>query len=111
MMKSINGRLQIVFVVIMLFVASKASAQPNSDYSASFQGIIDALRIVGGAIFTLAMIYGSAKMIAAGGDPKMLEEGKNIVKNAVIGLLIILAASAIPSLTPPKIEPIYFDFP
>lgn len=57
-----------------------------------------ALRIVGSALFGLALLWGAAKIMASGGDSKMMEEGKNVVKNAIIGYILIMLASIIPSI-------------
>ncbi len=53
---------------------------------------------LGSALFGLAMLWGAAKIMAAGGDEKLMEEGKNVVKNAVIGYVILVIASTIPRL-------------
>ena len=69
------------------------------------------LRGIATAALTLALMWGGIRIMASGGDAKAMQEGKNIVKNAVIGYIIALLASLIPSLAPPNIEPIYFNLP
>ena len=73
--------------------------------------IAPALRGIGSGLFGLAVLWGASKIMAAGGEPKMMEEGKNIVKNAVIGFVLLMLGTLIPSMAPPNIEPIYFNFP
>ena len=62
---------------------------------------------LGSALFGLAIMWGAAKIMAAGGDQKLAEEGKNVVKNAVIGYIILVIASTIPQLVGHvRIEPL-----
>jgi len=69
------------------------------------------LRGLATAALTLALMWGGIRIMASGGDAKAMQEGKNIVKNAVIGYIIAILASLIPAVAPPNIEPIYFDLP
>jgi len=70
-----------------------------------------ALRGIATAALTLALLWGGIRIMTSGGDAKAMQEGKNIIKNAVIGYIIAMLASLIPTLAPPNIEPIYFDLP
>ena len=70
-----------------------------------------ALRGIATAALTLALLWGGIRIMTSGGDAKAMQKGKNIIKNAVIGYIIAMLASLIPSLTPPNIEPIYFNLP
>jgi len=45
---------------------------------------VKALRILAPSVFGLAILWGSAKLMT--GDELMREEGKNIIKNAILGL-------------------------
>lgn len=69
------------------------------------------LRGIATAALTLALMWGGIRIMTSGGDAKAMQEGKNIVKNAVIGYIIAMLASLIPAIAPPNIEPIYFDLP
>ena len=48
-----------------------------------------------GVIFLLLMIYGGYIWMMAAGNETQVEKAKNIIKNAAIGLIIVLAAYAI----------------
>lgn len=48
-----------------------------------------------GAICVLMIIWGGITYMTAGADTKGVENGKNIVKAALIGLIIILACSMV----------------
>ncbi len=64
----------------------------------SILDFVMALRAIGSALFGLAFIWGAMKIMFSGGDKRTLDEGKNIVKNAIIGYIIIVLASFIPSM-------------
>ncbi|MBU1018273.1 pilin [Patescibacteria group bacterium] len=50
-----------------------------------------------GLIAFAAMIYGAASMIANYGNDEMVQRAKSIIKNAIIGIIIILSAFALVS--------------
>ncbi|HKK54121.1 MAG TPA: hypothetical protein VJ926_01215 [Patescibacteria group bacterium] len=47
-----------------------------------------------GVIFTILIIYAGFKWMIAQGNPESVTKAKSLLKNAVIGLLIVLAAYA-----------------
>jgi hypothetical protein len=48
-----------------------------------------------GIIFLILMIYGGYMWMTAGGDEQKVEKAKGLIRNAIIGLVIVLAAYAI----------------
>ncbi|MBN2096278.1 hypothetical protein JW752_02650 [Candidatus Peregrinibacteria bacterium] len=50
-----------------------------------------------GLVTFAALIYGAASMIANYGNDEMVQSAKNIIKNAIIGIIIILSAFALVS--------------
>lgn len=50
-----------------------------------------------GVIFLVLMLYGGFKYMTAGGEEKGVKEATTTIKNAAIGLVIILAAYALTS--------------
>jgi hypothetical protein len=48
-----------------------------------------------GVIFTIIIIYAGFKWMTAEGSPETVTKAKGLLKNAVIGLIIVLAAYAI----------------
>ncbi len=59
--------------------------------------IINALLGVVGTILVVLMIYGGFLWMTAAGDEKQVEKAKEILKNSVIGLVIIFLAYGIAS--------------
>ncbi len=57
--------------------------------------IINPLFALTGVAFLLLMIYGGFLWMTAGGEEGQVEKAQGIFRNAVIGLVIILAAYAI----------------
>lgn len=54
--------------------------------------IIDDLFKVAILVSTVMIIYGAVRLMTSGGSEKSVSEGKDAIKNAVIGLVIALAA-------------------
>src|SRR3989339_484298 len=48
-----------------------------------------------GTIFVILLLFAGFKWMTASGDPKKVEEARDNIKNAVIGLAVVLAAYAI----------------
>lgn len=57
--------------------------------------IIYALMGIVGTILVVLMIYGGFLWMTAGGDDKKVTEAKTIIKNAVIGLIIVFLSYGI----------------
>jgi len=58
-----------------------------------------------GIIFLGLMIYGGYTWMMARGNEQEVEKAKNIIKNALIGLIVVLAAYAITKLIMSNIHP------
>ena len=72
--------------------------QPNDngpELSAVVGKIINTALTLLGAIFLILIIYGGFKWMTAGGDPGKVEKEMDIIKNSLIGLVIVLGAYAI----------------
>lgn len=57
--------------------------------------VIKAVLSLLGVIFLVLMIYGGYIWMLARGNDQEVEKAKNIIKNAIIGLIVVLAAYAI----------------
>lgn len=53
------------------------------------------LMIIGVVIAVLFLAWGGIKWITAGGDPKKADEAKGIIKNGIIGLVVLFAIGVI----------------
>ncbi|MBU1348625.1 pilin [Patescibacteria group bacterium] len=57
--------------------------------------LIGGLMSLIGAILFVYLLYGGFRWMTAGGDEKKVKEATDVIKNAIIGLLIIVLAYAI----------------
>lgn len=72
------------------------TAQNNADYIPSKIGqIVGAVLAFVGIIFFVLIIYGGFMWMTAGGDEQKVTKAKDLITQAVIGLIIVLAAYAI----------------
>jgi|SRR5581483_3083853 len=57
--------------------------------------IVDILCVVGGVACTLFLVNGGVLYLTSAGKPNSLEHAKRVIRNALLGLVIIFAASAL----------------
>jgi len=81
-------------VAALSTIVAPASAADINGINEFTRGIV----ALGSALFGLAILWGAARIMAASGDQKLMDEGKNVVKNAVIGYIILIIASVVPQL-------------
>jgi hypothetical protein len=55
-------------------------------------GVVEYLLGIAGSLALLMFVYGGLMYILGGADEKLLSQGKNALKYAVIGLVIVLTA-------------------
>lgn len=67
-------------------------------------GIIKIFLSFLGVIFLLLMIYGGYTWMTARGNEQEVEKAKSLIKNALIGLIIVLAAYAITAFVGGKLK-------
>ncbi|MFP4514922.1 MAG: Mbov_0395 family pilin-like conjugal transfer protein [Parcubacteria group bacterium] len=67
----------------------------TNDINSLIQTIINVVLSFLGVIFTIIIIYAGFKWMTAQGNPEEVNQAKGLLKNAIIGLLIVLAAYAI----------------
>ncbi|MHB8830509.1 MAG: hypothetical protein ACYC44_00060 [Patescibacteria group bacterium] len=67
----------------------------GSDLSTVVGGLIFAVMSLVGIILFAYMVYGGFKWMTAGGDSKAVTEAQSIIRNAVIGIVIIALAYVI----------------
>ena len=68
-------------------------ASANSLVSSSIAPVMKALALVGSILCTLFLVIGGYQYITSSGNPERLVRAKKIIKNALIGLVIVLAAA------------------
>lgn len=57
--------------------------------------VINGLLTFLGVIFLILMIYGGYLWMTARGNEQQVEKAKNLIKDAIVGLIVVLAAYAI----------------
>jgi len=88
-----------------LNTTAQQTGHARADGSAAYFGSKDPVQIVGavikillsflGVIFLVLLIYGGYLWMTARGEEALAKKAKDIIKNAIIGLVIVLAAYAI----------------
>lgn len=84
----------------LLAISNVSAADPISlwegdNLAAVLEKIVTNILTWAGALCVLMIIWGGLTYMTAGADTKGVENGKNIVKAALIGLVIILAAAMV----------------
>ena len=69
----------------------------KADLLTTIGNIIKTLIGLTGVIFVILLIYAGFLWMTAGGDSKKVDKSKNIIRNCIIGLVIIVLAYAITS--------------
>lgn len=69
--------------------------QPSLDLPTYIHNISDALIFVVGALSVLMVIIGALKFVVSMGQPKRIENARNTILYAVIGLVVAMCSYAI----------------
>ncbi|MBU1202586.1 pilin [Patescibacteria group bacterium] len=110
-MKSIKNTIFLLVALLPLAVsASDYAAQTGLEEAANASNlikgvspqqmiarIINALLSLLGMLFTVLIIWGGFKWMTSQGNSQQVDEAKSIIKNSVIGLVIVVMAYAIAS--------------
>ncbi|MDP3685912.1 MAG: hypothetical protein Q8R32_03725 [bacterium] len=70
-------------------------APPARDLPATILGIINVLLILVGILALASLVYGGFRYITSRGEDDEVEAAKNIITNAVIGIVVIGIAAAL----------------
>ncbi|MCF7794852.1 hypothetical protein K9M50_00620 [Patescibacteria group bacterium] len=68
---------------------------PSNNIDSLIQTIINTVLSFLGVIFIIIIIYAGYKWLTAEGNDEAVNKAKGLLKNAIIGLLVVLAAYAI----------------
>lgn len=68
---------------------------PYMDLGEIVGNLLNIAYVAAGIFFLIQVVIGGIQWVNAGGDPKNLESARNRITNAVIGLIIVVAAFAI----------------
>ncbi len=115
MKKILSG---IFFVILVLIAAPHANAglkdafsktlpqvasnggydtSPEANLESSIASVITAFLSILGIIFVILIIYSGINWMTAGGQEQRVSESKQMLKQAIIGLIIVLGAYALSS--------------
>ncbi len=72
-----------------------SSDQPQADLVETIVNVIKIILTFLGAVMLIIVLYAGFRYMTAGGNQEQTKEALNWIKNAVIGMLIILSAYAI----------------
>ncbi|MFA6251969.1 MAG: hypothetical protein WCX74_00995 [Candidatus Paceibacterota bacterium] len=90
---------QIIYILTAVFVFTAgicfADGAWSKDLAAIIESIISKLFTIIGGLCLLVIIIGGIVWMTAGGDTKKVDLGKAIVKAAILGLIVVLAAGLI----------------
>src|SRR3989338_2199818 len=76
-------------------VGTGANITTSATLPAVIGGIIKGFLSLFCAIFLALMIYGGFKWMTAGGDAQKVKDALQVIRNAIIGLVIVVAAWSI----------------
>lgn len=85
-------------------VAGQAGVKDVDSVGKVSGNIINVALSLVGLIFLLLMVYGGYLWMTARGDDSQVEKAQAIIRNAVIGLVLVLAAYAITKLVTTRLE-------
>lgn len=84
-----------VFCALISSVSAGAIESEISEYTINvICGVFNGLKIVGGAVATLVMVWAAIKWIGESDDPGARKNAKDHIKWAFIGIIIIVMADA-----------------
>lgn len=78
-----------------LQATNKVAGYSNLSLPLLVGGFIQVLLGVVGIIFLVLAVYAGVLYMTAGGDPKKVTSAKDILRNSIIGIIIIVAAYAL----------------
>lgn len=74
---------------------AKTTSNPIQTITSAISGIIGVLTVVASIWFIFQFLIGGINWISSGGDKNKLKEARDRITNALIGLIIVVAAWAI----------------
>ena len=74
--------------------AAGNSYNPATTFTGTLSGVIYIILSLIGTLFILLLIYGGVNWMMAGGNEKNVEKGKETIKEAIIGLIVVIGAYA-----------------
>lgn len=85
------------FFPTTLFAAELSNPLQTTNIRAVIARLIQAILGITGSIALLMFVYGGFLFLISSGSPKLVEKGKEIMKWAVLGLVVIIGAYMIVS--------------
>lgn len=104
-MKILPFLLGLSLLISFVFPSPILAASTNSDISSYVVNTLDIITVVATALAVLILIRGGYLYITSVGHPDALEEAKKTIRNAILGLVIVLAAGLIVSVFRTSLTP------
>lgn len=100
-----------LILVFLVLPSSTFAASANPDITSYVGNTLSIITVVASAVAVLVLIRGGYMYITSAGKPDTLEEAKKTIRNALVGLVMVLAAGAIvgifrAALSPATDEPV-----
>lgn len=92
-------------LVFFVFPSSVLAASSNPDISSYVVNTLDIITVVASALAVLVLVRGGYLYMTSVGRPEALEEAKKTIRNAILGLVIVLAAGLIISVFRTSLTP------
>lgn len=74
--------------------AAGNSYNTTTTFTGTLSGVIYIILSLIGTLFILLLIYGGVNWMMAGGNEQNVERGKETIKEAIIGLIVVIGAYA-----------------
>lgn len=69
--------------------------KPSGGFEAAIGGVIGSIMGLVGSVLFVYLLYGGFKWMIAGGDTKAVTDAQSIIRNAIIGIAIVVFAYAL----------------
>jgi hypothetical protein len=77
---------------VVYAIVNETEANPLSDFTGIFSGLLSFLIPLGGLVLFVMLIVGGFAFITSSGDPRKTEGAKNTLTYAIAGIVILASA-------------------
>ena len=95
MTKQIAATLDIAESAVSQGLPGATSADPQENFGNMLGSIMSGIMVIGALLVLLYLIWGGIEWITSGGDKGKVENARNKITQAIIGLIVLAASTAI----------------
>jgi uncharacterized membrane protein len=95
MTKQIAATLDIAESAVSQGLPGATSADPQENFGNMLGSIMSGIMVIGALLVLLYLIWGGIEWITSGGDKGKTEAARNKITQAIIGLIVLAASTAI----------------